>query len=62
MQVEERKISENPSSRGEAKNSYTQLQTKTCRSLKDQTQSEKTSSILNISFNDYIREKHEWID
>jgi hypothetical protein len=41
MKVEERKRRENPSSIGAAKNSYAQLQTKTCRSLKDQKQSAK---------------------
>jgi hypothetical protein len=41
MKVEERKRRENPSSRGATKNSYAQLQTKTCRSLKDQKQSAK---------------------
>jgi hypothetical protein len=50
--MEERKRRENPSIRGEDKNSYAQLQTKTCRSLKDQKQSAKTSYVLHISFND----------
>jgi hypothetical protein len=36
MKVKERKIREIPSSKGAAKNSYAQLQMKTCRSLKDQ--------------------------
>jgi hypothetical protein len=41
MKVEERKRRENPPSRGAAKNSYAQLQKKTCRPLKDQKQSAK---------------------
>jgi len=39
MKVKERKRREISSSRGAAKNSYAQLQTKTSRSLKDQKQS-----------------------
>jgi hypothetical protein len=41
MKVEEKKTRENPPSRGAGKNSYAQLQTKTCRPLKDQKQSAK---------------------
>jgi hypothetical protein len=52
MKVKERKRREIPSSRGATKNSYAQLQMKTCRSLKDQKQSAKTNYVLNISFND----------
>jgi hypothetical protein len=39
MKEKERKIRESPSNKGATKNSYAQLQTETCRSLKDQKQS-----------------------